>query len=352
MKRILITAAIAATVSALALGAQAQTLLISNDPGPNRGVRAEAVNHLSTLIAEQSGGSLGVENNWGGALFSTTAALDSLSNGVADMGLIVGPYVQSEMPELALGGVPMIKASPWVMMSAMHELFTTNETIMARLEERNLVYINFYALPTALLGCNAGQVSSVGDVDGVKISRTNSMSDLFEPLGGNMVNMPIYEVYQSMQTGLIDCTVTYGYFASATKLDELLDSIMPIELSSSVVLATVMNKDIFESLSDEDQAAVLAAGAAMPDYYGEHLGNAEAVAIKAMTTGDGALSIKSFSEADYVALRDSAKPIVEEWLADAEATGLDGDAIMAEMISLIERWNEIEATQGLPWERN
>ncbi|MEO1020458.1 MAG: TRAP transporter substrate-binding protein DctP, partial [Pseudomonadota bacterium] len=217
-------AALAATTSIFAFAAHAQTTLISNDPGPNRGVRAEAVNHLSTLIAEKSDGALTVENNWGGALFSSTAALDSLSTGVADMGLVVGPYVQSEMPELALGGVPMIKASPWVMMNAMHELFTTNETILARLEERNLVFINFYALPTALLGCNDSQIASVGDVEGVKISRTNSMSDLFEPLGGNMVNMPIYEVYQSMQTGLIDCTVTYGYFAAATKLDELLDS--------------------------------------------------------------------------------------------------------------------------------
>ncbi|MEM9765870.1 MAG: C4-dicarboxylate ABC transporter substrate-binding protein, partial [Pseudomonadota bacterium] len=68
--------------------------------------------------------------------------------------------------------------------------------------------------------------------------------------------MPIYEVYQSMQTGLIDCTVTYGYFASATKLDELITTITPIELSSSIVLATVMNKDVFESLSGEDQAAI------------------------------------------------------------------------------------------------
>ncbi|MGD1886320.1 MAG: TRAP transporter substrate-binding protein DctP [Cohaesibacteraceae bacterium] len=258
MSRLLKMAALTAAASVFARSAQAETMLISNDPGPNRGVRAEAVSHLSTLINEASGGALTVENNWGGALFQTTAALDSMSTGVADLGLIVGPYIQSELPELALGGIPMIKASPWVMMSAMHELFTTNQTIMSRMDERKLVFVNFYALPTALLGCNAGQVASVSDVDGVKISRTNSMSDLFQPLGGNMVNMPIYEVYQSMQTGLIDCTVTYGYFASATQLDEHLETITPIELSSSIVLATVLNKDAFVSLSEGEHAAVLA----------------------------------------------------------------------------------------------
>ena len=351
MNRFLKTAALTAVTSVFALGVQAETMLISNDPGPNRGVRADAVNQLSAMIHEASGGSLIVENNWGGALFPTTAALDSMTNGVADLGLIVGPYIQSELPELALGGIPMIKASPWVMMSAMHELFTTNETIMTRLDERNLVFINFYALPTALLGCNTGQIRSVGDVDGVKISRTNSTSDLFQPLGGNMVNMPIYEVYQGMQTGLIDCTVTYGYFAAATQLDELLTSITPIELSSSIVLATVMNKDSFESLSADDQAAVLAAGAAMPDFYGEHLGRAEAAAIEAMTTESG-VELRAFDEADYTAFDEAARPIVDTWLADAEATGLDGEAIMDEMISLIEKWNAIEASEGVPWERS
>ena len=291
MSKFRMMAAVTAATCALTVGAEAQTLLISNDPGPNRGVRAEAVNQLSKLISEASGGALTVENNWGGALFKTTAALDSLSAGVADMGLIVGPYAQSEVPELAVGGLPMINASPWVMMNAMHELFTTNEAIKARLEERNLVFINFYALPTALLGCNGGQIASVKDVDGVKISRTNSVSDLFQPLGGNMVNMPIYEVYQSMQTGLIDCTVTYGYFASATKLDELLETITPIEVSSSIVLATVMNRDTFESLSEEEQAAVLEAGAAMPDFYGKHLGEAEAAALASMSTGENAISL-------------------------------------------------------------
>ncbi|MEM9765871.1 MAG: hypothetical protein AAF968_25825 [Pseudomonadota bacterium] len=155
-----------------------------------------------------------------------------------------------------------------------------------------------------------------------------------------------------MLTGLIDCTVTYGYFASATKLDELITTITPIELSSSIVLATVMNKDVFESLSGEDQAAIREAAGLMHDYYGEHLGQAEAEAIDAMTSGDDGLVLKSFSDADTSVLGESAQPIVEKWLADADATGLNGQEILNEMLSLVEKWNEIEATQGVPWDRS
>ncbi|MGD1886319.1 MAG: hypothetical protein ACFB01_04195 [Cohaesibacteraceae bacterium] len=90
----------------------------------------------------------------------------------------------------------------------------------------------------------------------------------------------------------------------------------------------------------------------MPDFYGEHLGRAEAAAIDAMTSGEGSVRLQAFSEADYTAFDEAAQPIIETWLADAEATGLDGPAIMDEMLSLIEKWNAIEATEGVPWERS
>lgn len=90
----------------------------------------------------------------------------------------------------------------------------------------------------------------------------------------------------------------------------------------------------------------------MVDYYGEHLGRAEAAALDAMQTGENPVMVKSFDEADYAAFTESAKPIIDKWLADAEATGLDGQALIDEMTALIEKWNEIEAAEGLPWERS
>lgn len=174
---------------------------------------------------------------------------------------------------------------------------------------------------------------------------------LFEPLGGDIVNIPVCEACQSMQTGLIDCTVTCGYVAAVTKGEELLTSITPIELSSRIVLATVMNKDVVESLSAEDQGAIMAASAAMHDYYGEHLSQAEAAAVEAMTSGTEGLTLKAFSKEDHVTLGNSAQPIMDKWPADADASGRDGQAAIDELVSLIETWNEIEASQGAPWER-
>lgn len=326
----------------MATTAHADMVLINNDSGPNRGVRAAAVNYLTEQIAERTGGAVTVENNWGAALFKTTAALESIGIGVADMGVVVGPYAQSVMPELAMGSLVLPDASPWVMMKAMNELFTTNETIKARMDEKNVVYVNHYALPPGLVACKGEGISSIEDVPGKKMANTGGFSALFNELGANMVSMPIYETYQATETGLVDCSVTYSYFAVATKLNELVDTMTPVNFAAVTVVITFMNKDSFESLAPEHQQAIRDIGAEMPDYYGRTLGAADKRAMEVMSTGDDAISFSEFSAEDTEVIRKAGASVTEKWLADASATGLDGQAVLNELLALIEKYKELE----------
>jgi TRAP-type C4-dicarboxylate transport system substrate-binding protein len=343
---------LAAATTLLATPGFAEMVLTANDPGPNRGVRAKAVNFLSEQITERTGGEVRVESNWGGALFKVTSAWDSLGTGVADMGLVIGSYAQTEVPELALGALSLPVAEPWVMMKAMDEMFTTNTQIKQRVEDANLVYLTSYALSPNLLACRNGEVKSVDDVKGVKMSDTGSSSELFGTLGANLVKMPIYDVYQSMETGLVDCTITYAYYAVASKVSELVNTMTPMGYSSVVSLATFMNKDTFDSLSEEHQNTVLQVGSDMIDYYGEQLSLADEAALVEMTSGDDPIQFLEFSASDKAALDAAAKPVIDSWIEDADASGLDGNAIKAEFISLIEKWNAVAETKGLPWKRN
>ncbi|MEM9573567.1 MAG: TRAP transporter substrate-binding protein DctP [Pseudomonadota bacterium] len=349
MKRLLRVAALATSVSAIAMGAKAEMVLIANDPGPNRGVRAAAVTYFSEQLAAATNGALRVENNWAGALFKTTAAVDSIGLGVADMGVVVGPYAQSEMPELNIGGQPMPPAGPWVMMKALDDLFANNTQIKERMAEKGLVYLNAYSLPPSLLACNADLIRTTDDVAGVKISNTGTTSELFGRFDGNMVDMPIYEVYQSMQTGLIDCTVTFSYFAVATQLHELLATMAPLDLPATTVVLTVMNKDTFDGLSAEAQSGVMQAASRMSDYYGEQLAQADGAALDAMRSAG--VKDLSFTADEQTAMQIAMQPNLDDWLADAQATGLDGQAVYDEFLGYVEKWQAVLDTQGYPWAR-
>ncbi|MEM1073758.1 MAG: TRAP transporter substrate-binding protein DctP [Pseudomonadota bacterium] len=350
MKHFLSVAALTTSVSVVAIGAHAETVLIANDPGPNRGVRAAAVTHFSDQLAAATNGAVRVENNWGGALFKTTAAVDSIGLGVADMGVVVGPYAQSEMPELNIGGQPMAPAGPWVMMKALDDLFANNAEIKARMEDKGLVYLNAYSLPPSLLACNDELIRTTDDVAGVKISNTGTTSELFGRFDGNMVDMPIYEVYQSMQTSLIDCTVTFSYFAVATQLHELLATMAPLDLPATTVVLTVMNKDAFDGLNPDAQKGIMAAAAGMADYYGEQLEAADAAALAAMRSAG--VQDHSFTVDEQKAMQVAMQPNLEEWLADAAATGLDGQAVYDEFLGYVEKWQAVVDADGFPWARS
>ena len=87
----------AGLTAALAAPAMSQTTLIYGEPGPNRGARAEATQWFADQVAEQSGGDLTLDITWGGALFSEKAAVQSLRDGVADLGSVIGVYFPQDM---------------------------------------------------------------------------------------------------------------------------------------------------------------------------------------------------------------------------------------------------------------
>lgn len=342
----------AASVSVLALAANAQTTLIANEPGPNRGVRAKAVTYIGEQIEERTGGDVKVEQNWGGALFKTNAALQSIGLGVADMGVVIGAYSASEFPELQLAGLQLKPAHPWVMMQAMYELFTTNEALKARMDEMNIEYISTFSLTPGILACSGEGIRSLKDVPGKKIAHTGSSTDIFGELGGNLVSMPIYEVYQGMETGLVECSVTYAYYAVASKLNELVGTVTDMHFSSLASLATFMNKDTFNALTPEQQKIVKEVGRDTMDFYGEKLAAADIKAMDTFANGNHAADIVELPEADYARFDELFAPSIENWKSDASGVGTDGDALMTELFGLIDKWTAVMEADGLPWERN
>lgn len=351
MKNCFLGAVLSATVSVLAIGAHAETRLIANEPGPNRGVRAGAVNYIAEQIEKRTNGEVTVEQNWGGALFKTDAALQSISVGVADMGVLIGAYSASEFPELQMAGLLLNKPGhPWVMMQAVYELFTTNERIKERLEEMNLVYLAPFSLSPAILACRGEGIRTLDDIQGTKIAHTGSSGDVLAALGGNMVNMPIYDVYQSMQTGLIDCSVTYAYYAVASKLSDEIDTMTELRYSTVTSLATVINKDTFERLTTEEQEAILSVGPDMMNFYGEKLEEADKNALESLTNDE--VEFVKLTDAEYDAMDQAGAPMFSKWQADASNVGTDGEALLNQLYALMDKWTLVMEEQGLPWARN
>jgi TRAP-type C4-dicarboxylate transport system substrate-binding protein len=341
-------AALAASMAVFGGAAAAETVLIHGEAGPNRGARAAALQWFADQVGERSGGDLRVDIQWGGALFKADAAVPSIRDGVADLGSVIAVYFPQEMVGYGIADLPLDNPDAWVGMRATDELMRNSEAMQASLAEKNLVYIGTWTTSQVNIGCKGTAIRSIEDVDGVKVRGVGAYGKVFGELGGNMVRMSIYDAYQGLDTGLIDCSQGYSYAVAALKQAEVMDTYTLLDWGQVGGLGIFMNKDMYDSLSSEQQAVLMEVGSDMADEFGRLITVPNKKAIASMQ--ESGVEIIELSDEARGAFVERGVPFVGQWVENASATGLPGEALLEEYRALIAKYTEQRDTEGYPWE--
>lgn len=341
-------AALAALV-ACSSAAQAETTLILAEAGPNRGARGEALNWFANEATELSGNDLKFDIQWGGALFAAGAALNGISDGVADLGTVISVYFPQEMVAYGIADLPLQNDDAWAGMKATDELMRTNEAIQANLADKNLVYIGTFTTSAVHIGCKGAAIRTAADIKGLKVRGVGAYGDAFKDLGANIVPMSVYDAYQGLDSGLLDCSQGYSYATVALKQHEVLSSYTLLNWGQVGALGILMNKDAFDSLSAENQNALLTAGAGLADELGRLItvDNEKAVA----TMKDAGVEIIELDDEERAKLIKAGEPYVAAWVERADAVGLDGAALLEEYKALLAKYETERDEKGYPWTR-
>ncbi|MEP1441829.1 MAG: C4-dicarboxylate TRAP transporter substrate-binding protein [Hyphomicrobiales bacterium] len=345
--KLLKVAAIAA-VAALAGGSvAAETVLIHGEAGPNRGARAKAIQWFADQVSERSAGDVRIDVQWGGALFKANAALQSIHDGVADMGTIISVYYPKEFASYGIADLPLNNPDAWVGMRATDELFRSNASIKAVLDKKNLVYIGTFTTSQVNIGCKNAAIRSVADIDGLKVRGVGVYGKVFGDVGANMVRLSIYDAYQGLDSGLLDCSQGYSYAVSALKQDEVMTSYTLLNWGQIGGVGTFMNKESFDALSANHQAVLLDAGSDMVDYFGQILTDANKAAIEKMQANG--IEVIELAAEERAKLRERGEAYVNAWVETANSTGLDGANVLEDYRGLLAKYASQRDTQGYPW---
>ncbi|MBP0482122.1 C4-dicarboxylate TRAP transporter substrate-binding protein [Sagittula salina] len=342
------TAATCALIAAASL-AQAETTLIFGEAGPNRGARAAALTQFTEDATRLSEGDLQFDIQWGGALFKAGAALSGIADGVADLGTVISVYFPQEMVAYGIADLPLKNDDAWVGMKATDDLMRNNAGITNSLADMNLVYLGTFTTSAVHIGCKGAAIRSVDDIKGLKVRGVGAYGKAFQDLGATMVPMSVYDAYQGLDSGLLDCSQGYSYATAALKQQEVINSYTLLNWGQVGALGILMNKDAFDALSEADQQALLKAGEAMPDTLGEliTIDNDKAV----QTMKDAGVEIITLPDADREKLVTAGAPYIDAWIEQANAAGLDGAALLTEYRDLIAKYEAERAEQGYPWTR-
>ena len=101
------------------------------------------------------------------------------------------------------------------------------------------------------------EIRTPADVAGLKLRVAGATAaQVVEALGGTPVQMPINQVYNALQTGLIDGVITGSSTLNDFKLDEVANSYTLGANLGRLSFYAVMNEGVYNGLSDEAKAAI------------------------------------------------------------------------------------------------
>jgi TRAP-type transport system periplasmic protein len=337
----------------LAASAQAATTLTFTDNSPNRGTRAVATNWFAEELAKRTNGEVKIEFHWGGALLKAKAAPKGIGSGAADMGMIIGLYNPKLHHGYIVSDFPTEYSDAWVGNRATYDLATTNDQMIKEFDALNLKYITNVTTTEIQLVCKGKAVKSVADIKGIKVRGIGVYGKVFKDLGATPVRVSAYKAYQGLDTGLIDCSMFYGYAIPAFKIQEVAKELTMTNWGALKGLAYVMNKDAFNSLSPKNQKILTQLGSDFIDHYSQAIvaGNNKAYKDLAVGIDGNKMTSHPFSPAETQKLLDAGMPYVDAWKAKAKEIGMDGDALYGDYLATLKKYDDERKAKGYPWKR-
>jgi len=334
--------------------AVAETTFRYAEGTPNRGTRAEGLQYFAEEIKRESGGEMVLDIHWGGALLKYSAIMDGVSAGSADLGTVLAAYQPQKLRALSIGDLPLANSDPWVGLHAMYDLMTENEQLKQALAELDLIYLGNFTTTSVQLECTEGnEIRTVEDLKGKRVRASATYAKILDDLGANLVNMTYSEIYQALDTGLVDCSAGYFYAMRAFKTPEVTQSVTRTDWGQIMGFAIAMNRYVWEELTPEQQKIFRAAGANMIDPYARLLLEETNEIVAALPTGEmgNEVTVITMSEAERDKLLSSSDKYVREWVEGMNKAGFDGPGIWEQYTALVAKYETERDERGYPWDR-
>lgn len=336
------TSAIFATGLAFAVvaQAQAQTVLRFADYGPNRGSRAEEQMWFADELAKRTDGRVRIEFHWGGALLSATGMLDGVTSGVAAMGAITAAFFPQQLYAYSVGDAMIAVPDSVASSMALYEMGTSDEQMLAEFERAGLVYIANYTVGPIQFICTGSPIATLDDLRGKKVRYSGDIGKVLEQLGATTVPLPLPEVYQGLDTGLIDCAQTYAYTAVSYNLFEVSNQYLDVNWATLGSNGILMNKSQFEALNEEDRQALRELGREFTERLARRIEVDNRQVIDNFRAGyEGRTINVVIPGPDEIARLDEiGRPFVDEWIGRGTSVGADGAQLLETYRTLIDKY--------------
>ena len=279
-------------------------------------------------VADGTGGRLKIELYPSMQLGGTPPQLyDQAKDGVADIVWTLPGYTAGRFPSTEVFELPFVAAR-----SARINARAAQEFAEEYLKEetKDVKLLCFWCHDHGLIHAKR-QVKTMDDLKGLKLRfPTRLAGEGLKALGASPIGMPVPQVPESLAQGVIDGAVIPWEVVPSIKVHELVKYHTEIPGSPTFYTATfmlAMNRPKYESLPDDlrkvldEQSGIALATEAGKMFDDIGAGISEMVKKRGNT-------ISAISEDEKARWIEATKPVVENWIKEAQGRNIDGAKLL------------------------
>ncbi|WP_300587903.1 TRAP transporter substrate-binding protein [Marivita sp.] len=338
-RRSFVKTALLGAVAALGVSnaayAQEVTLRLHQFLPPPAPVPAQILKPWGTMVEEASGGRIKIEHFDAMSLGGRPPELmDQARDGVVDLAMTVVGYTPGRFPRTEVFELPFMMTNPVATAKAYWEMV---ESDFQSNEYSDVKVLGAWVHGPGLIHSTDG-VTSLEDMKGLTLrGPTRIINDLMAELGAEPVGMPLPAIPEALSKGVVKATVIPWEVTTAIRLSELVSNHTEFAGNESLYTAAivlVMNKAKYDALPDDLRAIIDAeSGAKLSAFATQVMWDMDAPAREiAVNAGN---TIVQLDEAEVARWKEASQPVIDRWIADMDAKGIDGAALIEQAKSLI-----------------
>ncbi|WP_226781485.1 TRAP transporter substrate-binding protein [Oceaniglobus trochenteri] len=288
-------------------------------------------------IERDSGGRIAIARypsmQLGGA---PTELMDQAIDGVADVIWTAVGYTPGRFPSTEVFELPFLVSDA---SAASYAFWNLYESDMQE-EFRDVRILATWVHGPGVIHAS-DPVLAPADMEGMKIrGASRQVNALLETLGATPVGMPVPAIPEALSKGVIDGTTIPWEVTESLKISELVEYHTeftgPMLYTLTFVLA--MNKEAYQALPDDlKQVVDDNSGLDFSVFAGRVQQDADAPARQiALDAGNEVVTLDAAQSAEWARM---AQPVYDDWLADMQGRGIDGQALIDKARALMDEFS-------------
>ena len=279
------------------------------------------------ILAETGNYKIEWNEAFGGQLYKANATLTSVEEGITDVGWVFSFLEQAKLPlSQASSNAPFSTSNPALQLEVHQELMETNEAFRNEWEQHNLKVLGLTGTDLYDIYTKA-PITGIDDIDGMKLSAPGVLGNWLRGTGANAVDGALTTFYTDVQTGVSDGAVTLALGALPIKLYEVAPYINRFDAGGAFSGAVAINRDSWDALPEEVQAAMIEAGKYYTEEHGKDLVARHEFALNKMV--ELGAEIVPMPEGELVKWVNKMPDVAGDWAAPLEERGIPAKAFLA-----------------------